>query len=741
MWCYFENAPDFLDQPGEWCLGRTTGQVTYRPLPPVGYNGRQAAGPCVDDPNRRYEFVDAAIRPQVPDGLRVDRSGRRRARCCSSPPPAACGGFGWPEAQGGFRVFGLLIFNEVTARTPRHLGVNIELQDAVDDTNLWDWLAHSGATALREIHPARVLRRDGTDTTVWERLRTREDFQAYRRRLRQDPEQTVRWDTYRFDERLPWLGVPDDIIRKATRAGFSPVISMGYVPKLFPRPLADPEVTDRLPAESEWDWGAVASAYEYYFAMMHRFASRHGARYFMLRNEPDLGSQNLYLPQALTGEDATQERRFGMLVAQSESPGPLSGAVTNQMAILTRAARLAMDDVGAILRAHGKTDPLFLVGPGWAELWEEYWAKAWPWFDACDFHHYNRDAAVLTRRYARASHWAAKTGRKITCTEFGRIAGRLPISELLFAPEPALEVADLLMSALEMARAPDAPCELATFYHFRFPATHRNYKCLVYGDMNLLDWSGADKPLRDRGPAWYPTLAEQQIRFATPAFAAFRMLARCAPGGRTAAGHEVLAIGCGQVRGPEYRALRAQAIRTGRNLVVNLLNPSAVAARDVMVNVGPAEGNFRFCVLRETAGERRDEAVAQRPVEHGRVRLDLPPRSLTQAVFTPLALDAMDSLTLREHTATPGSLSAGLRLWQTTRLRALARVDGEDVDLSDLNVVWRSSDPQNLQVLQGGLVLRRRAPDRPAEITAETLTGVKASASCPGVSGRRQTGK
>jgi hypothetical protein len=31
MWAYFENSPDFLDAPGEWCLDRGSGMILYRP--------------------------------------------------------------------------------------------------------------------------------------------------------------------------------------------------------------------------------------------------------------------------------------------------------------------------------------------------------------------------------------------------------------------------------------------------------------------------------------------------------------------------------------------------------------------------------------------------------------------------------------------------------------------------------------------------------------------------------------
>ena len=32
--------------------------------------------------------------------------------------------------------------------------------------------------------------------------------------------------------------------------------------------------------------------------------------------------------------------------------------------------------------------------------------------------------------------------------------------------------------------------EYLAFYLFHFPSTHRNYKHLVYGDMNFFDWTG-----------------------------------------------------------------------------------------------------------------------------------------------------------------------------------------------------------------------------------------------------------
>jgi len=44
-WCYFENAPELLDQPGEWYLDRKSGQLSYRPLPDADPGGVKAVLP------------------------------------------------------------------------------------------------------------------------------------------------------------------------------------------------------------------------------------------------------------------------------------------------------------------------------------------------------------------------------------------------------------------------------------------------------------------------------------------------------------------------------------------------------------------------------------------------------------------------------------------------------------------------------------------------------------------------
>ena len=56
---------------------------------------------------------------------------------------------------------------------------------------------------------------------------------------------------------------------------------------------------------------------------------------------------------------------------------------------------------------------------------------------------------------------------------------------------------------------------MALAYEFQFPATHRKFKSLVYGDMNLVDWTGQDNPLNERSQMSV-TRASNSCRFAWP---------------------------------------------------------------------------------------------------------------------------------------------------------------------------------------------------------------------------------
>ena len=48
-WCHFENAPEMLDQPGEWCLDKRDGTLSYIPLAGESINDISAVAPRVND--------------------------------------------------------------------------------------------------------------------------------------------------------------------------------------------------------------------------------------------------------------------------------------------------------------------------------------------------------------------------------------------------------------------------------------------------------------------------------------------------------------------------------------------------------------------------------------------------------------------------------------------------------------------------------------------------------------------
>jgi hypothetical protein len=286
----------------------------------------------------------------------------------------------------------------------------------------------------------------------------------------------------------------------------------------------------------------------------------------------------------------------------------------------------------------------------------------------------------------------------------------------------------------------DPVLELATLYLLHFPSTHRNYKHLLYGDMNMLDWTGQDRPAWGRAPQpdhpWYPTFEEQQVRFATPAYPMFRMLCRCvshAPGGAKCGPHPVLSTGQFNPTsaGPRdvYTKLRVLAVQQEEQFLVTMLNTSDDPAANCSLDLSTLSQKplpYRWAVVRQTTKTDRDLVVAQHPVgADAAVNLDVPAKSLTQVLITPLALENAQPVELRERTITPGRVinGEGLNLFQTTRLRAIARIDAHEVDLTDLNVVWTSSNADLVRMDQGGLVQRMRKAPEKITLSAATLDG------------------
>jgi len=489
-----------------------------------------------------------------------------------------------------------------------------------------------------------------------------------------------------------------------------------YGPANEPSPLV-PGVWERMPTDDEINWKAAAAAYEYYFACLYHFASGFDVRYFNLHNEPEFYYRYFHFPPELMPDPPKYHRQYG-----EHSTSTYLVPMVMQMAVLSRIARIACEDVRAGLKNPQLARDLTLASPAWAGPSEYYWSLAHPYVDISDYHRYTIDLGVFAQCHHQASITVGRTpGKKIACTEYGRKGGPIRVSDLLFDIGPALEAAGLMMTTLEFTKPGDPPCEFVTFYHFQFPATHRNYKNLVYGDMNTVDWSGQDKPLNGRGDQRYPTFEQLQLRHPTVAYHMFRMLARCAPGADAELdSHPVLEVGFRKLVPDNSVALRVLAVDTGRDVIVTLQNSALQKVSGVELDISPVAGRFNFAVVRETSRTKCDEVVAQKKLEGGRLRMDLSAQSLTQVILTPLALDRIASLRLIENTLTPGSVADGLALHQTTRLQALGVIDGVEHDLSQLNIVWRSSEPECVPVYQGGLVVCLR-PNRMATIGVSTL--------------------
>ena len=616
-------------------------------------------------------------------------------------------------------MYDLEIFPDTVARTPRHLGVNIELQDHHDEVNLWDWLADSGVTIVREFHPEQSLRKGEVSHDTWETVTTRAELEAFRKRVRADPEgDMIQWQAYRFDRPVHWIGVPDGIIRKVSELGVEPLVSMGYQTKSFPRPLVKDRDLRGVPGDDGIDWPAAASAYEYYFAMIYHFASKFGSRYFLMHNEPECCLDSWYLPEDL---EAMEEHPC----STPEGRKRTRTAVDTQWGVLAGIARMALDDVRGLV---GEDDgPFFLAGPV-SGAWMGFWRNGGKYLDSLDYHHYHPNPAAFEALHRATAAVAGKDGKRLSSSEFNVKPGNIPFKEILFEHGAAITQACMLVRALQMSRPGDPVYEFMTLYLFPFPATHRNQKSLLYGDMNMLDWTTQDIGLVNRSEEWYPTLEEQQMRFPTPAYHIFRMLARCMPGGSgNPDGNAVLRSGTecliDDAHGGAEASLTPLIIDAGDTMFLNVLNPSHTPLR-VPVNLARVRERFRFAVVRVTAFGTADMVQCQLPLVEDRIEVNVPHQSLTQVILTTEPLDEIKKLEFIEKTTTPGTIDQ-LDLLQTTRLRAMATIDGRQVDVTCLNVIWKSSDPFVVNVHQGGLVQRVRDSARDVTITAGTPDGVE----------------
>ncbi len=528
---------------------------------------------------------------------------------------------------------------------PERFGFNLEVNHHLDRSNHWDWVLDSGASIIRELHPEVHLRQEGYDYSRFAGIETKEDFEAFRSRLLADPENEIPWSSYRFDEEIPWMGKPDAIVDKVLSLGLQPLCSIGYLPHHYPEPLlADAAyAAPNLEAtEAYVNWAAYASSYEYHLAELSRFAPR-GVKYFSLHNEPEMYTQHFYLPPDV---EARRGEVLSKMLGRVDGGASFDRAVQvigTQIYWTARSARQAAEDVKQLATAQGRSVDFKLIGPT-APFADMLWPYVRDWLDVADIHTYGLDPGELSRKATLVIDSSGLVGKTAAITEFNRQGGSMRIEDILFSQTAALEVAGLFHALFSVARPEQSPLELLTFYLLASPSTHRNYKHLLYGDMDVLDWTGQDIGQQSKGAAWLPTFEELELRHATPAYSIFKMYARLA--GKKNSGIRLVAGDFVVPRRETADNLRVLTVEKDGGLILTLMNPDR-EERLVHLELSPWLEKFRWAVVRESNYKRRDEAREARRLAVTNHSVELPPESVVQVFLTSLELDQIDSLLIK----------------------------------------------------------------------------------------------
>jgi hypothetical protein len=616
----------------------------------------------------------------------------------------------------------ILVIPRTIARTAGSLGLNAEILDHEDRTNLWDWMADSGAQAIRAFHPEVRPRREPLPAATWG-VADKVGFDAWRAAVVADPDGPHR-RALRFAERIPWMGTPDRFVPRIAGAGAEVLASCGWAPHDCSQPLlADGASPDDF---SAWGWSAAASCYDAWFGTAWHLAKRHGLRRFLACNEPENRFDWYNAPPAVAALDK-DDRWYRLFRGRDDDLGTAwLDAVARQTGAVARIARWALDGVGRLIDA-----PLRLYGPT-TVCWHRMWDQGGGAYDALDWHHYHPSPTTFRDRWPAVAAAAAARGKGVAMTEFNRLAGGTTTGATLFDIGNSLEAMDLLMAVLALSRPGDPALEMACLYLLHHPSTHRNHKHLLYGDLDVVDWSGRDKPLWNRGSTfedceWYPRAEEMTIRHATPAYALFRMAARAAGAFGIGAGpHPVLDIGHDNPTssGPEdsHPGLTTLAVDHGDRLVVTILNRTGTPAPRTVLDLGLLGGRFATVIERRTDATSRDEVIGWHDAARGPIAVAVPAQSCVQLIAVPWRAETVRPARLVE-AGLCGDRLADLGPWRTTRLRAIADIGGREVDLSDLAVRWTSSHPDLLSVGGGGLVQRRRPATVRSTISATLPDG------------------
>jgi len=613
----------------------------------------------------------------------------------------------------------LLLGPDPVAKTPHHLGFNAELLNYFNESNLADWMADSNGTICR------IFVSKGFTKGKFDHIKTEEDFNRYRAAVRENPEKNINWTANQPPAKEGKPDRTEDTCRLMLKAGIEPLIDIGVGAKGNYKQSILIDVRKTVESPQNINWAAAAAAYESHFAAFYRFG-KVGVRYFMMANEPEYGWAGFYYPADVAPDKLAWSER--------------GAYVGRQLGAIAKMGRTALEDVQALLKSQNDPRKFVFSGPGAHTSWEYFWKYVSPYVDCLDSHCYEPNGKIFEGVQDRMA-MRSGTGKRLAFSEFNLISGPMTPFNSMLANPSAMLLGGVLQSILKASSVNEPDLEFAALYLFNYPATHRMYKNLVYGEMDAMDAAG----FIQQSPV-APTLETMQIRTAALSYFVFKMLARCVPGTRSPlSSYEVLPLGMSTLgfaqavdpkenrsiylklehdkyyadggSGNEYEM---SAIRTPDRLYVNIVNPGAGNNKDVEIDLELQPKNYRFAVVRETSEYKRDEVVAVVPVKGKKVKVDVPCNSLTQVIFVDLDLDKIQNLTLEEQTLTPGTL-AQLSRFQTTRLKAYGKIQGKKVDLSELNIEWKSSVRPLVRVYSGGLVQKYFETQKDVIVTASVF--------------------
>lgn len=466
--------------------------------------------------------------------------------------------------------------------------------------------------------------------------------------------------------------------------------------------------------------------YEYSATLFWRYAEHFGVKEFTTINEPENQMTSWYFPPELSWLDNPPPNAWLLLFRDDDQPTGdgqiLIDSMAEQYAAVAKIQRQALEDVRANLSDREQAALLKLHGPT-NVVWTQLWEKAAPWLDSLDVHQYRPDRRAMRQVFRLVSSKAAAVGKPISCSEFNRQSGGFKLQDFPFNENAALEVLMLYLESLCLSGLGPAPCELVCLYIFAHPSTHRNYKHLLYGDMNQLDWNCTDSAPWKRDPSWYPTQEEMEIRNPTPAYRLMRMANRMLQHGQQADLHQTGIVNPTSA-GPDdlhYELVSRVFHQEDGSWFCWIINPGDTACEGIRM-VWPLDSLDGFSLMvRGGHALDPDQVLLYQEQAEGTETISLPAFGVAQWILSPSPLQDLTGITLQEKTHTPGTIEEGLSLFQTSRIEILHAETGTVIP--DHWVTWGSSKPDVIRVESSGLVQRLRSGGGTITLTATTADG------------------